>query len=62
MEQNTFKASPSKSMSEQEKQSIFERLWLTYYNDTLYEKGVISEREHRKMKSIIRNRGTRWER
>lgn len=62
MEQNTSKASPSKSMSEQEKQTIFERLWLTYYNDTLYEKGVISEREHRKMKSIIRSRGTRWER
>lgn len=62
MEQNTSKTSPSKPMSEQEKQTIFERLWLTYYNDTLYEKGIISEREHRKMKSIIRSRGTRWER
>ena len=28
-------------MSEKKKQSILEKLWLTYYNDTLLEKGVI---------------------
>ena len=25
------------------------RLWLEYYNRTLYEKGLITEREHRRM-------------
>ena len=32
-------------MSEKKKQSILEKLWLTYYNDTLLEKGVISQEE-----------------
>ena len=43
-------------MSEKKKQSILEKLWLTYYNDTLLEKGVISQEEHDKMRVKIKTR------
>ena len=43
-------------MSEKQKQSILEKLWLTYYNDTLLEKGVITEDEHNKMRVKIKTR------
>lgn len=35
---------------------IYEELWLTYYNDTLRSKGLITEREHRAMKLLIHRR------
>ena len=43
-------------MSEKKKQSILEKLWLTYYNDTLPEKGVISQEEHDRMRVKIKVR------
>ena len=32
-------------MTEEKKQSVLDQLWLTYYNDTLYAKGLITEQE-----------------
>ena len=49
-------------MSEQKKQSIMERLWLTYYNDTLYAQGVITEEERNKMRVKIKTRSASMER
>ena len=49
-------------MSEKKKQSILEKLWLTYYNDTLLEKGVISQEEHDKMRVKIKTRDGSMER
>ena len=43
-------------MTEQKKRSIMEQLWLDYYNDTLYEKGVITEDERNKMRIKIKSR------
>ena len=31
------------------KQELGGRLWLSYFNETLYEKGMITERERNKM-------------
>lgn len=43
-------------ISQQRRRSITEQLWLTYYNDTLYEKGVITEDERNKMRIKIKSR------
>ena len=43
-------------MSERQKQSILEQLWLTYYNDTLFAEGVITEEERNKMRVKIKAR------
>lgn len=43
-------------ISQQRRRSIMEQLWLTYYNDTLYEKGVINEDERNKMRIKIKSR------
>ena len=32
-------------MSEQKKRAVIEQLWLTYFNDTLYAKGLITEQQ-----------------
>ena len=42
-------------MSEQQKQTVIEQLWLTYYNDTLFVKGLITEAQHNKMCLMIKN-------
>ena len=49
-------------MTEQKKRSIMEQLWLDYYNDTLYEKGVITEDERNKMRIKIMSRARQMER
>ena len=54
--------SASPTMSEAKKQSIIDQLWLTYYNDTLYEKGIITEAERNKMRVKIKNRRHSMER
>lgn len=41
-------------MIQKTKQNTFERLWLSYYNDTLYEKGFITEDERNKMRLKIK--------
>ena len=45
-------------MTEEKKQSVLDQLWLTYYNDTLYAKGLIAEQERNKMRVKIRNRNS----
>ena len=45
-------------MTEEKKQSVLDQLWLTYYNDTLYAKGLITEQERNKMRVKIRNRNS----
>lgn len=44
------------SMNEQKKQSVIEQLWLTYYNDTLFAKGMITEDQRNKMRLMIKSR------
>lgn len=48
--------STSRKMSEYEKQSVIEKLWLIYFNDTLYEKGLITETERNRMANRIHAR------
>ena len=43
-------------MTEQKKQAVFEKLWLTYYNDTLFAKGMITEEQRNKMRLMIKSR------
>ena len=43
-------------MTEQQKQTVIEQLWLTYYNDTLFVKGLITEEQRNKMRLMIRSR------
>ena len=49
-------------MTEQQKESVLQKLWLTYYNDTLYSKGLITETERNKMRVKIKNRAPSMER
>ena len=49
-------------ISEQRRRSIMEQLWLSYYNDTLYEQGVITEDERNKMRIKIKSRMRQLER
>ena len=49
-------------MTEQKKESVLEKLWLSYYNDTLYAKGIITETERNKMRVKIKNRSASMER
>ena len=46
------------SMNEQKKQAVIEQLWLTYYNDTLFAKGMITEDQRNKMRLMIKSRTT----
>lgn len=43
-------------MTEQKKQAVMEQLWLTYYNDTLFAKGLITEEQRNKMRFLIKRR------
>ena len=43
-------------MNEQRKQAVMEQLWLTYYNDTLFAKGMITEEQRNKMRVMIKSR------
>ncbi len=45
-------------MTEQKKQAVIEQLWLTYYNDTLFVKGLLTEEQRNKMRVKIKNRTT----
>ena len=43
-------------MNEQKKQAVIEQLWMTYYNDTLFAKGVITEDQRNKLRVMIKSR------
>ena len=40
----------------QNRQTVSEQLWLTYFNDALYAKGIITEDQRNKMRVKIKNR------
>ena len=48
-------------ITEQKKKSVLEKLWLTYYNDTLYEQGLITEAQRNKMRVMIKSRASSME-
>lgn len=48
----------AQDMNDQKKKAIIEHLWLTYYNDTLLAKGVITEAQHNKMRVMVNRRTT----
>lgn len=43
-------------MSEQKKLAVIEQLWLIYYNDTLFAKGMINQEQHQRMQLMIKSR------
>lgn len=45
-----------KPLNEQEIQAVIQQLWLTYYNDTLFAKGLITEEQRNRMRLRIKNR------
>jgi hypothetical protein len=59
---NFMVESKKPNLTEQQKQRIIEGLWLTYYNDTLYAKGVITEEDRNKMRLRIKARTAGHER
>ena len=46
----------SEKMMEQKNRIIIEQLWLNYYNDTLFAKGLITEDQRNRIHLLIRNR------
>ena len=42
-----------------EKQAVLEQIWLGYFNQTLFEKGLITERERNVLKLKIESRETK---
>lgn len=40
----------------QQIQAITQQLWLTYFNDTLFAKGLITEQQRNQMRIKIKNR------
>ena len=55
------KAKKGNEITEQKKESVLEKLWLTYYNDTLYERGLITEAQRNKMRVMIKSRAASME-
>lgn len=42
--------------NEQRRIALAEKLWLTYFNQTLYEKGCITEAQRNRLKNVIGSR------
>ena len=42
--------------NEVKKRCVVEKMWLNYFNNSLLEKGLITEAQHRKMKIQINSR------
>lgn len=42
--------------NEQQKKAMAEKLWLNYFNQTLYEKGYITEAQRNRLKNMIDSR------
>lgn len=55
-------ANKGNGITEQKKEIVLEKLWLTYYNDTLYEQGLITEAQRNKMRVMIKSRAASMER
>ena len=43
--------------AEQQKKLMAEEMWLHYFNQTLFNKGVITEAEHNRIANMIASRG-----
>lgn len=52
---NNMADSTHDAHTQQKHNAIFEHLWLTYFNDTLYAKGLITEEQRNKMRIKIKN-------
>ena len=52
----------SEKMMEQKNRIIIEQLWLNYYNDTLFAKGLITEDQRNRIRLLIRNRTVKQKR
>ena len=46
---------PEHKSNEQRRREAAARVWLSYYNRVLYETGIITEKERRKMELKIRS-------
>jgi len=42
--------------NEQKRRNVVEKMWLNYFNDQLYERGMITDTQHRQMKIQISGR------
>ena len=51
-----MKVSSSKSSSLSKHKPIYEQLWLSYFNESLYKNGMITEEQRRKMSVKIKTR------
>ena len=51
-----------KNWTEGEKQNVIDKLWLNYFNDTLYDKGLISEDDRNRMRNRINHRKSQTKR
>ena len=49
-------ANQTKKSAEQQKQEFAEQVWLTYFNQSLYAQGIITETERNKMQHLINSR------
>ena len=45
-----------KPLNEQEIQTVIQQLWLTYFNDTLFAQGLITEEQRNRIRLRIKNR------
>ena len=50
------KIKSGKPLNEQEIQTVIQQLWLTYFNDTLFAQGLITEEQRNRMRLRIKNR------
>ena len=48
--------SDSTNLASIQQVAALEQLWLTYYNDTLFEKGIITEEQRNRIRVMIKNR------
>ena len=49
-------ADKSKTSNEQRRREMAEKLWLNYFNDSLFQQGIITEAERNRIKNKIENR------
>ena len=45
-----------KNWTETEKQNVIDKLWLNYFNDTLFDRGLIPENDRNRMRNRISQR------
>ena len=50
------------TVNEAKRRAVVEKLWLNHYNNTLLEKGIITQEQHHKMRIYIATRKSSLER